>query len=142
MWRSLSAPGTQVFVIKVLLPCTNVKYFPYLGHTIDHVALVGDNKQQRRPPRCITRHMDLDHQNIQMDKWIHTAVKPEIRTFDASKKRFENIKLHNIMPASMGSAYQKIPQDTYISARQKASGSGKLTTSQPALVSTSTSHVW
>ena len=135
MWRSLSAPGIQVFVIKVLLPCTNVKYFPYLGHTIDHVALVGDNKQQRRPPHCITRHMDLDRQNIQMDKWIHTALKSEIRTFDASKKRFENIKLHNIMPASMGSAYQKIPQGTYISARQvfrltqKASGSGKLTTS-------------
>ena len=43
--------------------------------------------------------MDLDHQNIQMDKWIHAAVKPEIRTFDASEKCFENIKLHDIMPA-------------------------------------------
>ena len=94
MWRSLSAPKTQAFFIKVLPPCTNLKHFPYLGHTIEHVALGGDNKQQRRPPPCITRHMDLDHQNIQMDKWIHAAVKPEIHTFDASEKCFENMVMN------------------------------------------------
>ena len=63
--------------------------------------------------------MDLDHQNIQMDKWIHAAVKPEIRTFDASETWFENVKLAYIMPACMGSAYLKFP---------------KTHTSQPAIV--------
>ena len=70
--------------------------------------------------------MDLDHQNIQMDKWIHAAVKPEIRTFDASETWFENVKLAYIMPACMGSAYLKIPQVTYVSACN----------------STNISHVW